>query len=179
MKGWREEMEDFHSAQLNLQSRDMNLFGVFDGHGGKEVAKYASESLHKVFLNQDEFYKGQYDLALKAAFLKLDYDIKYTANLACRLCGSTAVVCLLVDKVVYCANVGDSRAVLCRNGKAVDLSRDHKPRIAAERTRIERAGGKVHQNRVNGLLSMSRALGDYEFKMGEGAPEEQQVRMRA
>lgn len=58
------------------------------------------------------------------------------------------------------ANAGDSRCVLCRNGKAVDLSFDHKPEDDLERTRIEKAGGKVTADgRVNGGLNLSRAIG--------------------
>ena len=41
-------------------------------------------------------------------------------------CGSTAVVCLILGNKLVCANVGDARAILCRNGKAIDLSVDHK-----------------------------------------------------
>jgi protein phosphatase 1G len=59
------------------------------------------------------------------------------------------------------ANVGDSRCVLCRSGKAVDLSVDHKPEDAPERERIVAAGGKVTvDGRVNGGLNLSRALGN-------------------
>jgi serine/threonine protein phosphatase PrpC len=41
-------------------------------------------------------------------------------------CGATAVVCILLGNKLICANVGDARAILCRNGKALDLSIDHK-----------------------------------------------------
>ena len=34
---------------------------------------------------------------------------------------------LLTPKVVFCANIGDSRAVLCRGHTAVDISKDHTP----------------------------------------------------
>ena len=58
------------------------------------------------------------------------------------------------------ANVGDSRCILCRSGKALDLSFDHKPETDSERERIEGAGGKVTDDgRVNGGLNLSRALG--------------------
>jgi len=39
-------------------------------------------------------------------------------------CGATAVVVLILGNKLVCANVGDARAVLCRNGKAIDLSLD-------------------------------------------------------
>lgn len=55
--------------------------------------------------------------------------------------------------------------VLSRGGKAVDLSNDHKPFLTDEKTRIEHAGGHVKFNRVNGDLAVSRALGDFAYKM--------------
>ena len=42
--------------------------------------------------------------------------------------------------MLYVANAGDSRAVLAINGKAEDMSIDHKPELEEERKRIEKAG---------------------------------------
>ncbi|XP_052776689.1 probable protein phosphatase CG10417 [Mya arenaria] len=82
--------------------------------------------------------------------------------------GCTAVVTLISGDKVYVANAGDSRCVLCRDGKAVELSFDHKPEDEIERTRIEAAGGKVtNDGRVNGGLNLSRALGDHWYKRNE------------
>jgi len=41
------------------------------------------------------------------------------------------------------ANIGDSRAVLCRGGQAIPLSEDHKPELTSEQNRIQKAGGFV------------------------------------
>ena len=58
------------------------------------------------------------------------------------------------------ANAGDSRCVLSRGGKAIDLSVDHKPEDAVEKERIDKAGGFVTSDgRVNGNLNLSRAIG--------------------
>lgn len=56
--------------------------------------------------------------------------------------GSTAVTAILIgaDKLVV-ANVGDSRAVICKNGVAEQLSIDHEP--ATEQQSIEEKGGFV------------------------------------
>lgn len=79
--------------------------------------------------------------------------------------GCTAVVVLIVDNQVFIANAGDSRAVLCRDALAKDLSEDHKPEDEKEKERIVKAGGEVTPDgRVNGGLNLSRALGDHSYK---------------
>ena len=40
MQGWRRSMEDAHIAYCNLNNTGVSVFGVFDGHGGKEVALF-------------------------------------------------------------------------------------------------------------------------------------------
>lgn len=59
---------------------------------------------------------------------------------------------MIVDKTIYLANAGDSRAMLCRNNAPFDLSKDHKPDDEIEKSRIERAGGFVSNGRTNGKI---------------------------
>jgi serine/threonine protein phosphatase PrpC len=73
------------------------------------------------------------------------------------------------DKL-YVANIGDSRAILCHNNKAVALSNDHKPDLPEEKLRIEKAGGYVAMGRVNGTLSLSRSFGDFDHKHFSNRP---------
>lgn len=91
--------------------------------------------------------------------------------------GSTAVVALIRNKEIYVANAGDSRCILCRAGKAIDLSIDHKPEDDTEKNRIQAAGGKVtEEGRVNGGLNMSRAIGDHFYKRNTSkSPKEQMI----
>ncbi|VDN02027.1 unnamed protein product [Thelazia callipaeda] len=80
-----------------------------------------------------------------------------------------------LDKVIV-GNAGDSRAVLCRNGLAIELSVDHKPEDETERRRIEAAGGEIsNDGRVNGGLNLSRALGDHFYKKNEALPLKEQM----
>ena len=64
--------------------------------------------------------------------------------------------------------------VLCRARQAVALSEDHKPFHAIESARIVAAGGHVTMQRVNGDLAVSRALGDFSYKMRRDLPAEKQ-----
>ncbi|KAF8798724.1 protein phosphatase 2C [Phlegmacium glaucopus] len=73
-------------------------------------------------------------------------------------------------RVLYSANAGDARGVLCRAGKAVRLTYDHKGSDKQEAKRITDAGGFVMSGRVNGVLAVTRSLGDSsmkEFVVGE------------
>ena len=81
-------------------------------------------------------------------------------------CGSCSTIFTVRPETrkLYVAWCGDSRCVLSRNGKSVDLSTDHKPYVPSEVKRIEAAGGHVEDNRVCGKLAVSRALGDYMMK---------------
>jgi len=78
---------------------------------------------------------------------------------------------------VVISNVGDSRAMILRkDGTCVSLSKDHKPEDEEESARIQRAGGLVRDNRVDGQLAMSRAIGDYHYKNNTSlAVEDQKV----
>ncbi|KAK3302315.1 phosphatase 2C-like domain-containing protein [Chaetomium strumarium] len=68
------------------------------------------------------------------------------------------------QRVLYTANVGDARIILCRQGKALRLSYDHKGSDENEGKRITNAGGLILNNRVNGVLAVTRALGDTYLK---------------
>uniref|UniRef100_A0A915M6K5 protein-serine/threonine phosphatase n=1 Tax=Meloidogyne javanica TaxID=6303 RepID=A0A915M6K5_MELJA len=85
--------------------------------------------------------------------------------------GSTACVAFLLEKHIIVANVGDTRSVLCRSKKALDLSSDHKPEDELEKERIVAAGGNVSSDgRVNGGLNLSRAFGDHFYKQESKLP---------
>ena len=66
------------------------------------------------------------------------------------------------------ANVGDSRIVIGTNGVTKAMTQDHQPSLPLEEARIKRAGGHVENDRVNGELAMSRAMGDRPYKVNEG-----------
>lgn len=89
--------------------------------------------------------------------------------------GCTACVALITENEVYCANAGDSRCVISNDGKAIEMSIDHKPDMPSEKARIERAGGFVEDNRVKGILNLSRSLGDLEYKQDRNISVDNQM----
>ena len=78
--------------------------------------------------------------------------------------GTTAMAAAVLGRRLLVAHVGDCRAILCRNGRAVNLTTDHRPSTPSERSRIESMGGYVDpEGYLNGDLQVSRALGDFHY----------------
>lgn len=150
------------------------MYAVFDGHGGKSISKHCSQTMHKLLAeeaqNMPEVTAGEKMSAwagdlFKRTFHKCDSTAATAVGQSqAHGSGSTAVVALVGGGHVAVANCGDSRAVLCRNGRGVPLSFDHKPERPDEMRRVESLGGQVvfwNGYRVLGVLAMSRAIGDH------------------
>jgi len=67
-------------------------------------------------------------------------------------------------RVLYIANAGDARGVLFRKGRALRLTYDHKGTDKQEAKRITDSGGFILSGRVNGVLAVTRSLGDSSMK---------------
>jgi len=165
--GVRVHAESWPGKQLELRDRYISnepmeelgvYFGAFDGHGGAQVSELVSKQLHKTVLahfrqkqvqpaSRDEKIKE----AVREAFSQMDKEILGLAERKhFELCGTTALVAMLHGNPklgtalrLVLAHIGDSRAVLCREVRAVALSEDHKPDRLDEKKRVERAGGLV------------------------------------
>ncbi|XP_034708532.1 protein phosphatase 2C 51-like [Vitis riparia] len=177
--GRRRAMEDALTvAPGEFDSYD--FYAVYDGHGGAKVAYACRDRLHRLLAKEiEDAINGEgridWENVMVASFSKMDEEIngeasqvedRSTSSLL-RSMGSTAVVVVVGPEKLVVANCGDSRAVLCRRGVAVPLSRDHKPDRPDERERVEAAGGKVinwNGFRILGVLSTSRSIGDYFLK---------------
>ncbi|PQP97342.1 protein phosphatase 2C 16 [Prunus yedoensis var. nudiflora] len=184
----------YNGMSQSLTHLTSHFFGIYDGHGGPQVANYCSERLHLALAEElgvikDDLSDGtvgerqqvQWEKAFTNCFQRVDDEIegKVSGNIiksdseasfepiAPETVGSTAVVALVCSSHIIVANCGDSRAVLCRGKQAIALSVDHKPNREDEYARIEAAGGKVIQwngHRVFGVLAMSRSIGDRYLK---------------
>ncbi|MCO5551514.1 hypothetical protein L7F22_005018 [Adiantum nelumboides] len=167
MRGKRAFMEDFYEARFALvEDHTVGLFGVFDGHGGSRAADYVQKNLFENLIKHPKFITDT-KCAIVETYQQTDSEYLKHENSQHRDAGSTASTAVLVGDRLLVANVGDSRAVICRAGKAIALSTDHKPNRKDERQRIEKAGGVVMWAgtwRVGGVLAVSRAFGDRLLK---------------
>ncbi|KAG6485204.1 probable protein phosphatase 2C 45 isoform X1 [Zingiber officinale] len=166
--GKRPSMEDFFEARTDVVNGEIvGLFGVFDGHGGARAAEYVKQNLFSNLIQHPKFFTDT-KAAIADTYTRTDSEfLKSSENSQNRDAGSTASTAVLVGDRLMVANVGDSRVVICRRGKAIAVSRDHKPDQTDERRRIEEAGGFVMWAgtwRVGGVLAVSRSFGDRLLK---------------
>jgi protein phosphatase 2C family protein 2/3 len=177
MQGWRSDNEDAHVVVLGLPISGFDFFGIYDGHGGPLVARFAGKRCHEIFDNLCR-HPGDISQLLIRSFILVDEALtKETTPDETGSTGCTANVTVInhATKKIYCANAGDARSVLCRNGTAINLSEDHRPTVESERSRIIAAGSSVSDDRVEGLLAVSRAFGDFDFKQASSLPPHKQA----
>mmetsp|Transcript_85132 Transcript_85132/g.197952 ORF Transcript_85132/g.197952 Transcript_85132/m.197952 type:complete len:385 (+) Transcript_85132:102-1256(+) len=174
----------------------MPIFAVMDGHGGEQVARFCelhlpgeiarfpcwdiANALRAAYHRMDELLADPRNLHLLQSLSKRAATLRTVDP---RMTGCTAVVCCVRPDSIVVANAGDSRAVLCRDGRAIDMSEDHKPNLPSEVARIQKAGGCVLNqhygphvlHRVNGDLSLSRSIGDLRYKQNTQLTPDQQI----
>lgn len=156
--GNRPDMQDAICVhQVFAHAPPRCLVGVYDGHSGSATSLFVGQSIAG-FVAKGLAGKETPENALRQAYGGLQNQL---ANELRYPDGSTAVTVLVLENAYVVANSGDSRAVLCRAGTAVNLSNDDKPLNENEYTRIKRLGGFISNGgRVNGEISVARSLGD-------------------
>ncbi len=166
--GRRGEMEDAYSVGTDEWTGVFSA-EVCDGHAGSLAATIAARMLTPCFLHgegaacEKTGVRGFTAEDLRDAYLAVDRYIiaRQTES------GAAVATLYLREERFLAANAGDVRIVIGNGPETVDLTVDHKPDLPEERARIEAMGGRVvayDVARVQGMLSMSRALGDAPLK---------------
>ena len=163
-RGYREYMEDKSRSILNINGdKNSHLFCLFDGHGGAKVSQFLQDNFHKLFKKMLPFSNPKENF--KELFGALDNQIK---DMNLLNMGSTACIIYITKengkRVLYSANIGDTRSLLLSSSDYKRLSYDHRATDSNEYNRIVQNGGIVFAGRVYGTLMLSRAFGDWELK---------------
>ena len=116
---YRDYMEDKGKSIINFNSSENNaLICLFDGHGGQEVSKFLQENFTKFWKEILPLNYSNYENKIKNIFLSTDQKLKENNFYQV---GSTACIIYITlensKKILYCANVGDTRAILIKRKK--------------------------------------------------------------
>lgn len=197
LQGERMFMED-HIKRHKMKTLlpQVEYWGIFDGHGGDDVARYLEENMHdrlETELQKSSPHwsdKKHYILdknIFTKAFEKIDDEMKKSGKFTTS--GATGTVITLrktpegIDEL-YIANVGDTTCIASKKGELENLSMDHSPAITDERNRIKKAGGDVNHIRYGWdvvcgpelpMLAVSRAFGDFRGKSNSKLSKNEQI----
>ena len=161
--GIRDEMEDAIIARPGIVAGN-DIYAVLDGHGGSNTANYGVGKIAEIF-NID----SNQELSSKQIMTKEFVKQKIAELLECIRSkrfndGATMALALLSKKKVIMANLGDARVLLIKkDGKVKAATVDHKPSNRDEIDRILDLGGKIINERTDGILAISRSLGDFSI----------------
>jgi serine/threonine protein phosphatase PrpC len=174
LKGLRETNEDYIIDDYVKNS--FNCFGIFDGHGGDDVSCFLHKHLFKYIFKPSNQPLNKPKII--EIFNKFNSIIKKKLDEISDECGSTALLLMINDDNIIIVNSGDCRAVLCKNGLCIQLTKDHKPGWFCEKQRIDGINEKLikekndknikyieydeedEQDRIGGY-SVSRSFGDF------------------
>eukprot|EP01060_Flectonema_neradi_P010635 TRINITY_DN1772_c1_g1_i1.p1 TRINITY_DN1772_c1_g1~~TRINITY_DN1772_c1_g1_i1.p1 ORF type:complete len:469 (+),score=101.01 TRINITY_DN1772_c1_g1_i1:113-1519(+) len=185
MQGWRANNEDALCISGSLENNpEIAVACVLDGHGGDKVSEFVGlqfagvidKCLTGMKATPEVLESEKFKEALCESFLSMDNLVESEVKSEhSGSCGTTANLLVFTRTHYLTANAGDSRCVLSRSGKAIELSRDHKPDSPREGKRVVAAGGRVLDGRVEGLLAVSRAIGDFDFKQAGSLSQSEQA----
>ncbi|KAG2398834.1 protein phosphatase 2C 27 [Vigna angularis] len=175
--GERPYMEDTHicigdlAKKFNynaLPGEAVSFYGVFDGHGGKSAAQFVRDNLPR-FIVEDVNFPLELEKVVKRSFLETDAAfLKSSSQEPSLSSGTTALTAIVFGRSLLVANAGDCRAVLSRHGRAIEMSKDHRPNCVNERTRVLSLGGFIDDGYLNGQLGITRAIGDWHLEGMKG-----------
>jgi serine/threonine protein phosphatase PrpC len=158
-------MEDGHCMIDGFRGRDdEGYFAVYDGHGGKGAVLQVQKQFHDIVETYLEDNEKVTD-AFIGAYGFMDAEL---ATQDYMHCGTTSITCYIRhegdQRILYVANCGDARVIINEGGQAKRLTVDHKCGVDEEDERIKQDGGMILHGRVNGILAVTRALGDHAMK---------------
>ena len=178
----------------NIFNLDYCIYAIMDGHGfnGHFVSQLVKKNIEEYFTKKENYCKSSETITIdlikhnlknknyqmiKNFYKKCQNDL-IDSSFDTHFSGTTCVIVFKIEKLILCANVGDSRAMIVKkvNNEFIQekLSEDQKPENPTEKARIEASNGcilkcqddpdgpwRIFQKGENFPgIAMSRSLGD-------------------
>ncbi|OLQ18016.1 Protein phosphatase 2C family protein [Cryptosporidium hominis] len=127
-----------------------------------QIKKHYFNSNNEQIMKEFEIMDQKQGLNINLESSLKGQNIKYISS------GSTAIVCCITSSTICVANLGDSRAILCKCGRAYSLTKDHRIKSnLEERERVKNEGGTFDdEGYLSGNLAVSRAFGNWDMYSG-------------
>ncbi len=158
------EMKKFDS-QDNIKSNEKNTFRSKESNESKKSddneSKKTPTNKEVIMMNNQKF-----EINLQRNSSDLD-KAEHFDHLIAKDMGTTANIVFIKNSQLYIANVGDSLGVMFKNGQAIRLNVEHKTTLPSESTRINKSGAKIINNRIDGRLNLTRAIGNILIILGD------------
>lgn len=133
-----------------------SVYGVIDGHGGAEVAKYAAKRIPELYMTYKQVSIGSFSEVCR------QLNKEFVQNNITG--GATIALAIVSPHSIGCANLGDTRAVIfSKSGDVISMTYDHKPSVPSELVNVKEELAFVVNNRIEDKLAISRALGDFDI----------------
>ena len=145
--------EVYDKKELNIDFKNIN----------KDETDINAKDINKLELNIN---KNQ---STNSSLSKTSYE-----NYVASEMGTTANILLIKNGVIYIANVGDSLSVMYKHKIAYNLNREHQTIIEEEKNRVLKSGANIIGYRINGMLNLTRAIGDLRFKSNNNLKRHEQ-----
>ena len=139
---------------------------IFFAKGGKQNASLNCLPTFEEIYDISQFeleIENKKNLNLELTKNSSSHFLHYTNYIAKEM-GTTANIMLIKNGIIYIANVGDSLSIMYKNKKAYNLNKEHQPIIESEKQRVLKSGATITGYRINGMLNLTRAIGDLRFK---------------
>ena len=160
MRGSRETMEDSILVRPFIRE-NCDVYALLDGHGGSSTSNFGCFKISELIMKSDEQLNPSSDQFVK----KIVGDLVESLRVKDFGDGATLALAVFTGDKIVAANLGDSRVLLIGDDGKIKFSlQDHKPVFREEIDRILSVGGKIMNGRVDGVLAVSRCLGDFSIR---------------
>jgi serine/threonine protein phosphatase PrpC/Leucine-rich repeat (LRR) protein len=159
--GQRPTMEDSIVVRTGIFP-SVDLFCVFDGHGGSATSSYSAFQIVQSLTS--EFSEENIANVIVALTHSLQ-EMKFKD-------GSTMAMALVSGNEIIIAHLGDSRVIVVKSSGDVKFAtQDHRTESRIEIDRILSVGGKITDGRTDGIVAVTRSLGDFAVRGMGREPE--------
>ena len=152
--------------EKDKENKNLKMDDIFFEKSGKQNASLNNlppfEEVYDFHLLELNFEPKNQEV--KQINTKSSSKLMYNQNLIASEMGTTANIMLIKNGIIYIANVGDSLSVMYKNKKAYNLNKEHQTILESEKQRVLKSGATIVGYRINGMLNLTRAIGDLRFK---------------